>query len=138
VRVYVPSTLPLLAEALSAKSVGLATAVEVDDDIRLAEPEGDDEAHEYLAFLRAVDASARLVSGLDLPLRRRVVIALDVAALTADAPWKSVAAVHVDEAPVDFSQREIDDDLLWFAPAEVAELLASEPVPSPPHNPEEN
>ena len=62
-RVYVPSTLPLLAEALSTKSVALATAVEVDDDIRLAEPEGDDEAHEYLAFLRAVDASARLVSG---------------------------------------------------------------------------
>ena len=137
-RVYVPSTLPLLAEALSTKSVALATAVEVDDDIRLAEPEGDDEAHEYLAFLRAVDASARLVSGLDLPLRRRVVIALDVTSLTADAPWKSVAAGHVDEGPVDFSQREIDDDLLWFAPAEVAALLNNEPDMHVTDNPEVN
>jgi len=128
----------LLAEALSTKSVALGSAVEVDDEIRLAEPEGDDEAHEYLAFLRAVDASAKLVSGLDLPLRRRVVIALEVAALTPDASWKSVAAVHVDEAPVDFSQREIDDDLLWFAPAEVAELLHSEGAPSTPDNPEVN
>ncbi len=113
-RVYVPSTLPLLSAACNAGEVGPAplTAYGVTPALREWYVEGDDEELEYAAMAQAARASVGLLAADPGAARRRVVIAAEVSAVPpadgsvelGDArlelhvviPWRSVASVHLD------------------------------------------
>jgi hypothetical protein len=138
-RVYIPTTLPGLAEALKAGELGPAPldAFAVTPALREWYVSDDIEELEYAALTRAAQASLRqLALRPDAP-RRRVVVAVDVA--------DSAAAVHAD---ADDAQADIataadalgaadagDDDarfvvdgaedheLLWYATQEIQGLL---------------
>jgi hypothetical protein len=115
-RVYVPSTLPLLSAACNAGEVGPAplTAYGVTPALREWYVEGDDEELEYAAMAQAARASVGLLAADPGTARRRVVIAAEVSAVPpADGsvelgdgrlelhvviPWRSVASVHLDAA----------------------------------------
>jgi hypothetical protein len=113
VRVYLPTTLALLAEQHADGSVV------VTDDVVVAEDDSEDA--EYAALMTAADASAALLAG---PGRRVVVVAeLD---REPEAGWtvplKRVVAVHADteDRP---AGADPDDDLGWFATQEIGSLL---------------
>jgi hypothetical protein len=115
-RVYVPLTLPGLAEAHKAGELGPAPlrAYAVTPGLREWYVSDDIEELEYAALSRAAAASLRLIAADESAPRRRVVVALDVAdkaatatpgldeatlgqVALADAVRLSVAAaVHVD------------------------------------------
>ncbi|MGC4944048.1 DUF6912 family protein [Kribbella sp. DT2] len=113
-RVYVPSTLPLLDAACHAAEVGPApmTVYAVTPALREWYTQGDDEELEYAAMAQAAKASVGLLSADPGAPRKRVVIACEVAAVPpadgsvhlGDArlelhvviPWSAVAAVHLD------------------------------------------
>ncbi|MGI8646436.1 MAG: DUF6912 family protein [Nocardioides sp.] len=106
-RIYVPTTLAGLRELAEAGLLpASADAVLAPDD---------DEETEYDALLTAADASALLLSGPG----RRVVVVAEVA--DADGPVRldQVVAVHVDL----IEDARPDDDLGWFAPAEIPVIL---------------
>lgn len=83
-RVYLPTTLPLLAglraEGRLALPEGLAghTGHAVTPELREWYAEGDDEELEYVAFTRAAQDSLRLLRHDPQAPRRRVVLATDV------------------------------------------------------------
>ncbi|MBM7172297.1 hypothetical protein JQK87_28680 [Streptomyces sp. G44] len=117
-RVYVPLTLPRLAEAYKAGEVGPGplVAYAVTPALREWYVSDDIEELEYAALNRAAAASLRLVAGDPAAARRRVVLAADVpdGAAVVDPDrgldrgalgevrvagalsFKKVAAVHVD------------------------------------------
>ncbi|TGB08077.1 hypothetical protein [Streptomyces sp. MZ04] len=117
-RVYVPLTLPRLAEAYKAGELGPGplTAYAVTPALREWYVSDDIEELEYAALNRAAQASLRLVAGDPGAARRRVVLAADVpdGAASVDPDrgldqralgevrvegvlgLKKVAAVHVD------------------------------------------
>jgi hypothetical protein len=113
-RVYIPSTLPLLDAACHAAEVGPApmTAYAVTPALREWYTQGDDEELEYAAMAQAAKASVGLLAADPSAPRKRVVIACEVAAVPpadgsvhlGDArlelhvviPWTAVAAVHLD------------------------------------------
>ncbi|MDF3292974.1 MULTISPECIES: DUF6912 family protein [Streptomyces] len=117
-RVYIPTTLPGLAEAHKAGELGPAPldAYAVTPALREWYVSDDIEELEYAALSRAAQASLRLLAGDAAAARRRVVVAVDVAdgAVTADpdrgldpaalgvvrlaapVPLSKAAAVHVD------------------------------------------
>ncbi|MGW0556880.1 DUF6912 family protein [Streptomyces sp. NPDC002926] len=117
-RVYVPLTLPGLAEAHKAGKLGPAplVAYAVTPGLREWYVSDDIEELEYAALSRAAAASLRLLAGEPAAARRRVVVAVDVPdqdavadpdrALVASAlgevriasavPLAKAAAVHVD------------------------------------------
>ncbi|MEU7280787.1 hypothetical protein AB0A69_18655 [Streptomyces sp. NPDC045431] len=117
-RVYVPLTLPGLAEAHKAGALGPGplTAYAVTPGLREWYVSDDIEELEYAALSRAAAGSLRLIAGDPRAARRRVVVALDVpdAAVTADpdagldpasvgevrvagpVPLTKAAAVHAD------------------------------------------
>jgi hypothetical protein len=113
VRVYLPTTIALLAQQHAEG------AVVVTDDVVVAEDDSEDA--EYAALMTAADASAALLAGAG----RRVVV---VAELDKEpepgwtVPLKRVAAVHADteERPAD---ADPDEDLAWFATQEIPDLL---------------
>lgn len=112
-RVYLPTTLALLAEQHATG------AVTVPDEVVVAED--DAEESEYAALMTAADASAAMLDAGG----RRVVVVAEVAAPPepgARIPLREVVAVHADTAdrPVD---ADPDDDLGWFATQEVPHLL---------------
>ncbi|MGW7118538.1 DUF6912 family protein, partial [Streptomyces xanthophaeus] len=86
-RVYVPLTLPGLAEAHKAGELGPAPlrAYAVTPGLREWYVSDDIEELEYAALSRAAEASLRLIAEDDGAPRRRVVVALDVADKAADA-----------------------------------------------------
>jgi hypothetical protein len=111
-RIYVPSTVPLVARALSAGTLpaGL-TAFAVTPGLHAWYVEGDDEELEYAATSAAARGSLRLVDADPGALPRRVVLAADVpdgrvtvrddeergAIRVADAiPLSAVVSAHVD------------------------------------------
>src|ERR1700759_274202 len=114
-RVYLPSTLPGLADVLDKGEVGPTPlrAFAVTPALREAYASGDDEELEYVAMLAAAKQSLRLLDADSGGPRRRVVLAVDVparqvgwqgyddetAAVLVDAatPVKAIAAGHVDE-----------------------------------------
>ncbi|HEU5036924.1 MAG TPA: hypothetical protein VFT70_07960 [Nocardioides sp.] len=112
-RVYLPTTLALLAEQHAAG------AVAVPDDLVVAED--DSEEAEYAALMTAADASTALLDG---PGRRVVVVAeLDKEPEPGwQVPLKRVVAVHADteDRPAD---ADPDEDLGWFATQEIPDLL---------------
>ncbi|MGA4849218.1 DUF6912 family protein [Streptomyces sp. G5(2025)] len=79
-RVYVPLTLPRLAEAYKAGEVGPGplVAYAVTPALREWYVSDDIEELEYAALNRAAAASLRLVAGDPAAARRRVVLAVDV------------------------------------------------------------
>jgi hypothetical protein len=107
VRVYVPSSLGLLAEWLAADTVPWpADAIIAADD---------DEESEYAALMAAADESAELIGGAG----RRVVVVAEVAGEDAPIPLRLVVAAHADVT--DFT--DPDDDLAWFATQEIHGLV---------------
>ena len=113
VRVYLPTTLALLAQQHAAGEFPVTEdAVAADDD---------GEESEYAALMTAADASAAMLDG---PGRRVVV----VAELEKEPepgwtiPLRRVVAVHADteDRAVD---ADPDEDLGWFATQEIAYLV---------------
>jgi hypothetical protein len=117
-RVYIPSTLPGLAEAYKAGELGPVPldAYAVTPSLREWYVSDDIEELEYAALARAAQASLRQLAVRPEVARRRVVVAVDVAdsavrydpdlglsqsalgevRLTGPVPLARVAAVHVD------------------------------------------
>ncbi|MEU2874247.1 hypothetical protein ABZ769_34495 [Streptomyces olivoreticuli] len=117
-RVYVPLTLPGLAEAHRSGQLGPAPllAYAVTPALREWYLSDDVEELEYAALGRAAEASLRMLAGAPDAARRRVVVALDVAdgaattdpdqgleqstlgqvRLAAAVPLAKAAAVHLD------------------------------------------
>jgi len=102
VRVYLPSTLPALAAALTAGSVESPVGYAVTPALREWYTEGDEEELEYAATTAAARASLRRLALDGTP--RRVVLAVDVADASArPAPDVDRAAVRLRD-PVAVSQ----------------------------------
>ena len=104
-RVYLPSTLPGLADILAHAEIGPAPlrAFAVTPALREAYASGDDEELEYVAMLAAAKQSLRLLDADPGAPRRRVVVAADVpdAQVTWHAYDDEPAAVLVgDPVPV--------------------------------------
>lgn len=112
VRLYVPATLPALAEAVSAGHLVIpADAVRAVDE---------SEDAEYSALLDAADLSAALVEGLPDGARRRVVAVVEAGDGAAIATLAELVAIHVDDS----DDADPDDDLSWYATQELGDLLA--------------
>lgn len=107
-RVYVPSTLPQLAEyAVTGAIPGTEERFTADDE---------DEESEYAALMTAADASAELLGRSG----RRVVVVAEVPQRAGEIPIRLVVAVHVDAV----DDAGPDDDLAWFATQEIPDLVA--------------
>lgn len=122
-RVYVPLTLPGLAEAYKTGELGPGpiTAYAVTPGLREWYVSDDIEELEYAALNRAAAASLRLLAALPDAVRRRVVVAVDVpdreavsdpdrgldsgalgeVRLASAVPLAKAAAVHVDAEDAD-------------------------------------
>lgn len=114
VRVYLPATLPMLAQMHEQGELTVAEAHAVTPWLREWYAEGDEEELEYVAFTRAAQAALRLLADDPAAPRRRVVVSADVpppavaggatelgsstVTLTAPVRLASVAAIHVDGA----------------------------------------
>lgn len=120
-RVYLPSTLTLLAGVHAAGEIGPAPlrACAVTPALREWYAGGDQEELEYAAMTAAARASLRLLAADPAAPRRRVVLAAEVpdgtvtwargdaglgngdralVEVTAVVPWKKIASGHVDDA----------------------------------------
>jgi len=104
-RIYLPTTLPALRQAVAASAVGgeSTLACAVTPTLREWYAEGDLEELEYAALTEAARASLRLLADDDGP-PRRVVLAADVAdGAVSPAPARGKAAVRL-AGPVPLSQ----------------------------------
>ena len=124
-RVYVPSTLTLLRDIVTADGVGPApfAAHAVTDALRAAYPDGDDEEWEYAAAAAAAQSSLGLLVEGDEP--RRVVVAVDVPGVHP-VDGGDVTLVEVDEV-VPFRRIAAvlaDDESAGDAVAEAARVWA--------------
>jgi hypothetical protein len=112
-RVYLPSTLPALADVLRAGAIGPAPVhgFAVTPALREAYASGDEEELEYIAMLAAARESLRLLCADPAAPRRRVVLAADAEAtwiaydddpaavvITDAVPLVAIASGHVDDA----------------------------------------
>ncbi|MFI7374834.1 DUF6912 family protein [Actinoplanes sp. NPDC049668] len=114
VRVYVPATVPMLADMRVSGQLGAGPAVAhaVTPALREWYAEGDEEELEYVAFTRAAQAALQLLRHDPAAPRRRVVVSADVAStalvredvelgsstvrLPQAISLKEVASIHVD------------------------------------------
>jgi hypothetical protein len=124
-RVFLPSTLPALAEALRAGQVESSTGSSTGADpgqqpgyavtpaLREAYASGDEEELEYAALTEAARASLRMLAGNPAAPPRRVVLAAEIPAdqvkldvrdreparvlVTAAIPIGKLASAHVDD-----------------------------------------
>lgn len=100
VRIYLPSTLPLLRSALADGQLAAGVAFAVTPELRESYRDGELEELEYVALTEAARASLRLLEADPAAARRRVVLAADVPdTAIRPAPEQARAAVRVD-APV--------------------------------------
>lgn len=140
IRVYLPLGPDQVAALVATRVlVGPRPAYAVTAELEQGWPGADTDELEYAALMAAADAS-RVLSGE--PGSPRWVIAADVEAslvsavpsggpgtlatphlaaiwLTGPVSWAQVASAHVDPA----AGADPDDDLAWFAPQEIADLL---------------
>jgi hypothetical protein len=116
IRVYVPATLPMLAELRKSGQLGETSvaAHAVTPALREWYAEGDEEELEYVAFTRAAQEALRLLRHDTAAPRRRVVVSADVPSaslireevelgsstvrLPATIALSEVASIHVDGA----------------------------------------
>ena len=114
VRVYVPATVPMLAEMRASGQLGAGPTVAhaVTPALREWYVEGDEEELEYVAFTRAAQAALQLLRHDPKAPRRRVVVSADVASaalvredvelgsstvrLPQAISFQEVASIHVD------------------------------------------
>jgi hypothetical protein len=114
IRVYVPATVPVLAELRKTGHLGVGTVVAhaVTPGLREWYAEGDEEELEYVAFTRAAQGALQLLRHDPAAPRRRVVVSADVPAgtliredvelgssavrLPGPVSLAQVAAIHVD------------------------------------------
>ena len=114
-RVFLPSTLPALAQALQAGQVGPGPlpGFAVTPALREAYASGDTEELEYAALTEAARASLRMLAGDPAAPSRRVVLAADIpaeqvrwdardgeparVAIAAAVPVQLLASAHVDD-----------------------------------------
>jgi hypothetical protein len=150
-RVYLPTTLPVLARAhVSGVLLAPSIAHAVTPAIREWYTEGDTEEYEYVALTEAAETSLRLLAADPDAPRRRVVVSADVeesvvtdvpdvrarsvVRIDVDVPISAVASVHVDEesagkvvaeAIIALDAADAGDDDARFAldEAEATELL---------------
>jgi hypothetical protein len=117
-RVFLPSTLPALAEVLRAGQVGSGSGPQpgyaVTPTLREAYASGDEEELEYAALTEAARASLRMLARDRAAAPRRVVLAAELPAeeikldardheparvlVTATVPLARLASAHVDDA----------------------------------------
>jgi hypothetical protein len=113
-RIFLPATLPAVAQALQAGQVGPGPlpGFAVTPALREAYASGDTEELEYAALTEAARASLRLLAADPAPPPRRVVLAADIPAehvkpdprdgeparviINEPVPLKDLAAAHVD------------------------------------------
>ncbi|GAA3754111.1 hypothetical protein GCM10022225_43590 [Plantactinospora mayteni] len=111
-RVYVPATLPMLAELRQEGWILTAQGHAVTPELREWYAEGDEEELEYVAFTRAAQEALRLLRADPGAPRRRVVVAVDLPSgavrrgdpelgsstvrLAGRVGIGAVAAIHVD------------------------------------------
>ena len=128
-RVFLPSTLPDLAQALDAGQIGAGPlpGFAVTPALREAYSSGDEEELEYVALTEAARASLRLLAADPGAPARRVVLAAEVPAdqvrwdVTDDEPARVavndpvpmawVASAHVDDAEAASDVRSAADAL---------------------------
>jgi hypothetical protein len=128
-RVFLPSTLPALAQALRAGQVGPGPVpgFAVTPSLREAYASGDEEELEYTALTEAARASLRLIAADPAAPPRRVVLAAEIPAdqvkldardkepgrvLIAEAvPLKRLASAHVDDVEAGDDVRAAADAL---------------------------
>ncbi len=130
-RVFLPSTLPALAEALRVGQVGSAPAplagYAVTPALREAYASGDEEELEYTALTEAARASLRMLAADPAAPPRRVVLAAEIPAdevkldarddepgrvlIGAAVPVQRLASAHVDEAEARADVRAAADAL---------------------------
>ena len=111
-RVYLPSTLPALADVLREGTVGPGPVhgFAVTPALREAYASGDEEELEYIAMLAAARESLRLLRAAPKAPRRRVVLAADAEAtwiaydddpaavvISGPIPLAALASGHVDD-----------------------------------------
>jgi hypothetical protein len=114
-RVFLPSTLPALAQALQAGQVGPGPlpGFAVTPALREAYASGDTEELEYAALTEAARASLRMLADYPAAPSRRVVLAADIPAeqvrldardgeparvvIAAAVPMQLLASGHVDD-----------------------------------------
>lgn len=112
-RVYIPATLPALADYVANGEIPSMREVFTALD--------ESEESEYAALMDAAAASAELLAGQG----RRVVVVAEVpgpggpGGLGEVVPMSLVVAVHVDTV----DGADPDDDLAWFATQEIPDLL---------------
>jgi hypothetical protein len=144
VRVYLPATVPSLADAISRGSVAAEAAFAVTPALRAALPGADDEELENAAASAAADAALLLLADDPAAPRRRVVLAADVdtaapadghpaAVRVAAVPVAGLRAILADDpaagaavaAAVADSDAAaaLEADLLWYAVQEADEVL---------------
>lgn len=135
VRVYLPATVPLLAELRRSGVLTVAEAHAVTPTLREWYAEGDEEELEYVAFTRAAQSALGLLHADPAAPPRRVVVSVDLPAdrvhrtdtelgsstVRVDGPIdpRSVAALHVDGAEA--------VDAVAAATAVVEQALAGDP-----------
>jgi hypothetical protein len=128
-RVFLPSTLPALAQALQAGQVGPGPVpgFAVTPSLREAYASGDEEELEYTALTEAARASLRLLAADPAAPPRRVVLAVEIPAeqvkldardkepgrvvISAAVPVERLASAHVDEAEAGADVRAAVDAL---------------------------
>ncbi len=130
-RVYLPATLPALAELLHKAEIGPAPlrAFAVTPALRESYASGDLEELEYVAMTHAARASLRLLGGDPDAPRRRVVLVADVPEeiVGSNGGFSEPTVVEVAQ-PVPFSQvvsGHIDD---LVAVADVGKAVAALPA----------
>ena len=115
-RVYLPSTLPALAELLRTGELGPAPVCgfAVTPALREWYSSGDVEELEYVALMHAAKSSLRLLAEQPLAAQRRVVLAAELTAglaggqeigpedpalvrISGPVPWTDIVSAHVDD-----------------------------------------
>jgi hypothetical protein len=130
-RVFLPSTLPALAEALRVGQVGSGPGpvpgFAVTPSLREAYASGDEEELEYAALTEAARASLRMLAGDPAAPSRRVVLAAEIPAdqvkpdakdheparvlISAAIPVERLASGHVDDVEAGADVRAAADAL---------------------------